>query len=331
MAEQTTRSPSSRRFAWLAAAIVFAIAAYTGGWYYVASLVDQEASKTIASVNGNGIRFNCDNNRVNGFPFRLGLNCDRVVFEHQVEGLVFTAGAFRSAAQVYNPTFLVSELDGNAKLEIRGFPPLTFDWENLRSSVRLASPLPTRLSLEGRKIGATANADRPSIRNLFTAKRIEAHMRPNNSALDLAASFADLLIDRSLLEDRILPAISGGLDLAIDEGVRLATTPNKSLRGNSGIIRNAYLSPGDNSVIRASGPFEVDNQGLVNAQIAIKVDGVEKLARIATEAFPESASEIENFAASLKALGDDQELPLHVVKGKISYGFFELGQIPPLP
>ncbi len=331
MSVDTTRSNYSRRFTWLATAIVLAIAAYTGGWYYVAGMVQDESSKAIASVNRDGIRLDCDNREVKGYPFRLGLNCDRVLLKHESGGLTFSAGAFRSAAQVYDPAFLISELDGTAKLDVPGLPSFSFDWEILRSSVRLASPLPTRLSVEARKLGAAINADSASIRNLFTADHIEAHLRPNDAELDFAASFNGLLFDRSLLEGRKLPSLNGGIDVAIVDGVRLATSPRISLRGQSGMLRDAYLSPGDVGVIRATGHFTVNMAGLVDAQMAIRVQGVRALADIAADSFPESAGEIESFAASLEALGENAELPVHVVKGKISYGFVDLGEIPPLP
>lgn len=321
----------SRRFIWLFGAIGLAIALYTGGWYYVAGLVDGEASRVIASANRDGVRFNCENSQVAGYPFRLGLNCDGVVYEHAVQGLALTTGAFRSTAQVYNPSFLVGELDGEARLEVPGLAPLTADWEVLRSSVRLASPLPTRVSAEARRLSIAADIAGAGSQRLLNAQRFEAHMRPNGDALDLATSLQDLEFDPVAVDGRQLPPIDGGIDLKLHEGVRWLASQQRSLRGLSGEVTEFYLSPGSDIVVRSSGTFSVDMQGLVDARFFVTTRNPDALAEIVSAAFPESASEITNFAASYKALGEGAELPLNVDKGMISYGFIELGEIPPLP
>lgn len=330
MAARTTSSSYRRRFKWFAAAITAVIALYTGGWYYVAGIIDSEASKAIASANLNGVRLDCENSEVRGYPFRLGLNCQTVNLKHSVADISFSAGAFRSAAQVYNPAFLVSELDGTALLEVPGLLPLVFDWQVLRSSVRLATPLPTRISVEGREIAA-AFADPARKIDLLRAETLEMHLRPNGPAVEMAASVVRLAVNQALLEGRQIPAVDGGIDLAIDDGVRWATSARQSLRGQTGSLRQSYLALDADSSIRAKGTFGVDYDGLLDADLTVTVRGVVKLAKAAAEAFPESVSEIENFAASLKALGENAELPLRVSKGRITYGFFDLGTVPPLP
>ncbi len=331
MTADTTGAGYSRRFVWLAAAIFGAIALYSAGWFYVAGLIDGEASEAIASANGDGVRLNCENSQIKGYPFRLGLNCDSVAFEHAVEGLAFSAGAFRSAAQVYNPRFLVSELDGKARLEVPGLLPLTFDWDVLRSSVRLAEPIPSRVSVEARRFRAAAVSDSRNAMRLFAAEDMQVHMRPNNETLDLAASFRGFAVDKSLLQGRILPPLEGGIDLALDDGVGWVMSGNRSLRSQAGTLRQLFLSPNKDSAIAATGTFQIDAAGFIDADLAITVRGADALAEVAVTAFPESANEIASFTASLQALGEDAELPLRVVKGKVTYGFVELGSIPPLP
>lgn len=331
MTADTTKPRFRRRYIWLVAAIVTAIALYTGGWFYVAGLIDGEASKAIASANRNGVRLNCENSEVRGYPFRLGLNCQSVYFEDATEGVSFSAGAFRTTAQVYNPTFLVGELDGVARLEAPGLQPLTFDWDVLRSSVRLAEPLPSRVSIEGRKFRASIAKGDVSGGSLFSAESLEAHMRPDGAALDLAGAMSGFAVDRSLTGPRELPVLNGNVDLVLADGVRWAVSADKSLRGHSGTLRQLNLSPGPESSVNASGTFSVDHVGFVDAELAISVRGSEALADTLIRAFPEAAGQIASFAASLNALGDDTKLPLRVAKGEVSYGFIELGRIPPLP
>ena len=331
MIADTTRPKFRRRFAWLSAGIFSAVVLYTAGWFHVAGLIDDEANEAIAAVGRSGVRLRCENNEVRGYPFRLGLNCDSVDFEYPSLGVRFTAGAFRSAAQFYNPAFLVGELDGIARLAVDGLPPLAFNWEILRASVRLADPLPSRVSVETRQFAAVLGAEEAKIRKLFTAKNLEAHMRPNGAAIDLAASVSGLLVDRALVEGRKFPALNGGIDIEIENGGRWATSARKSLRGQSGRVRQIYLSPGHDGAIRAHGRFSVDTEGLIDAELVITVIGTEFLAETAKAAFPEAENRIAGFMASLDALEKDARLPLRVVDGAISYGFIELGRIPPLP
>src|SRR5690606_33845423 len=141
--------------------------------------------KVIADAWRDGNRIACENSEVRGFPFRLGLHCDSVLFESAQEGISFAAGAFRSAAQVYQPNFLIGELDGEARLHVSGFAALNLEWERMRASVRLARPLPERISIESHALKAFSEAGATS---LFNASMSEIHMRPNGQALDLAAT-----------------------------------------------------------------------------------------------------------------------------------------------
>ncbi len=330
MTLETTGSKNRRRFAWLAAAIVAVIILYTGGWYYVAGQVDTQVSNAIASANGDGVRLNCENSQVNGYPFRLGVNCDSILFEQTSEGLSVSAGAFRTAAQVYNPSFLIWEIDGPAHIEAGGLLPLQLNWELLRSSVRLSVPLPTRVSIESRLLKAAIDAGNRQ-QQLLAVEAVEAHMRPNDAALDLAASIGQLLIDESLLEGEALPPLDAGLDFALDDGVRWAANGAQSLRGQSGTLRRFFLSLKGGS-LDAKGTFSVDaGEGLLDAKLTFSIRNADALSQSLIKTFPSAASQIANFTASLKALGEDAELPLRVVKGKIIYGFIELGEIPPLP
>ncbi len=330
MAADSTNAQYRRRFVWLASAIVAIIALYSGGWYYVAGLVDSEVEKALAGANRNGMRINCENRRVNGYPFRIGLNCDSVLVESAVDGLSFSAHAFRTAAQVYNPSFMIAEIDSPASLEAPGLMPLALDWDLLRSSVRLARPLPARISAETRMLRASAS-EGERLKPLFVSETAEAHMQPDGDALDFAAIFNGLLIEPGLFGSGPLPALQGGADLSVNDGVKWLSSGSKSFRGRSGQVRRIYVSPGEGSEIDATGSFDVGEDGLLNAKLAIKVRGAKALSQTLIAAFPQSEAEIASFAASLEALGENAELPLRVVKGRIIYGFLELGEVPPLP
>lgn len=324
------RSPNyARRFLLLAVLIVLVIAAYSAGWFYLARQIDARAATILAALNRDGVEAACTSRSVRGYPFRIGLYCDAVSFANTAEGVAFSAGEFRSAGQIYDPRFLIGELDSPAQLlPGAGLPPLEVDWEILRASVRLASPLPERVSAESRDLTITTQAgggEAPAAR----LEHIEAHMRPNGSDLDLALRFNGLSVDPALVQGRAVPALSGEADIAVTDGVAVAAAGEVSLRGSSGTIRSARIAAG-NASLSLSGPFTVNADGLVDADLQLSIENPEELSALVSQALPELADQVETLFSGLAAMGETPSLPLTISQGRVSIAFLDLGEIPPL-
>lgn len=328
MASSERRPNYARRFMALAIFIVLAIAAYSAGWYYLARQIDAGAQTALVELERAGLAAVCADRSVRGYPFRIGLYCDSVAADHAAEGVTFSAGQFRSAGQIYDPRFIIGELDAPARFEMRGLPPLALDWDILRASVRLASPLPKRVSLESRAI-VIATAETP----VAAMEEVEAHMRPDGQDLDLALRFDGLSLDPALVQGRQVPALSGDADIALADGVAFAASGARNLRGRSGTIRNVRLAAGEASIALA-GPFAVDDEGLVNAELTVAVENPRELSALLGQALPEFADQIETAFSGLAVLGgvggDTPTLPLTISQGRISIAFLDLGEIPPL-
>jgi hypothetical protein len=222
---------------------------------------------------------------------------------------------------------LVAELDGPASIDSAKAGVFALDWDNLRASARLSTPLPQRLSLEGVQLKAATANGAP----LLAAEAFQAHMRPNEQNLDLAGSFSGLALDASLLDGRKVPPLSGQSDITINDGVRLLGERVKDLRGQSGTIRELALSTGEETGVTLSGPFSVDDAGLIDANLNITIRDPKGLSAVLGEAVPEKRDQIEQAFSGLAMLGNAPSLPLRIAKGKASLGFIPLGQIPPLP
>jgi hypothetical protein len=319
----------------LAGLIVGACIVYTIGWYYLADRFDARAEAAIASFNSNGKEAICAERTIRGYPFRIGIFCDDVAFADADEGLAFSAGSFRSAGQIYNPRFLVGELDGPAHLSLpRGLPALALEWDILRASIRLSAPLPERLSVESRNFRAKAAAGDLSGATLLRADRAEAHMRPNGADLDLAASVTGVALDQTLALGRPFPPISGNADLSIDNGAALVASGAATLRGQSGTIRKLTLAPGADTAVTVEGPLSIGSDGLIDADLRIAIRNPQALSAILVEALPELANQIRTAFSGIAALGETggqvPPLPVRIVKGKVSIGFLTVAQIPPL-
>ncbi len=327
MASNAQRKPNySRRIFWLTIFVVLLFSGYSAGWFYVANLVEDRATTAIAGLNRDGVTAACDNPTARGFPFRIGLFCDRVAFADAGQGIGLAAGGFRSIGQIYDPFRVIAELDGPANIALPQEAPLTIDWANLRASARLTRSLPERVSLEGKAMTVALGSAAP----LASVADLQVHLRPNGQDLDLATSFDGLAVDARLVEGRKLPVISGQSDLSIKNGIALLGASQESVRGLSGTIRSASLSSGAATGMTVSGSFSVDGDGLVDAELTLTVRDPKALSALLAEAFPEAREQIVSGFSGLAALGPEPTLPLRVAKGKATVGFIPLGAIPPL-
>lgn len=318
-----------RRFFWFALAILVAIGAYSAGWFYTARFLEDETRKAVSSLNGNGRRASCEEAEARGYPFRIGLFCRSVMYEDAREGIAFQARALRSAAQVYQPWRIVGELDGPARLAAPGLNALVLDWQSLRASARLASPLPERLSVEAQGLSVRLDEQSEAPPPLIHAGSVEAHMRPAGDDLDLAVRFAGVRPDADLTQGVEVPLLSGLADLSITDGA-LDGGLDGELRGRSATIRNLTVSAEGGGGVTVSGPISVDADGLVDARLQVTLREPMALAALLGEAFPQSRREIEMSLSGLAAMGETPSLPLRIVRGEASLGFIRLGTIPPL-
>lgn len=327
MTDADRKTPNyGRRILLLAVFVVILFGGYSAGWFYLANRLTENAKTAVAGANRDGITVECENPVARGFPFRLGIYCDRVAYGNAAEAVGLTAGNLRTAGQIYDPMHFIAELDGPAMVATPRNGSLRIDWERLRASVRWARPLPERVSIEGDGVAAATATGTP----LATIGAFEAHMRPNGADLDLASSFEGLALDPALVAGRTLPAFSGESDLTIDGGTDLRGMRLEDLRGRSGTIRNAELSVGGKSGVTVSGTFSFREDGLLDADLKLTVRDPNGLAAVLAEAFPEKRREIGNVSSALTFMGSDPTLPLVIERGEAKLAFFTLGEIPPI-
>lgn len=315
----------SRRFFWLAVFIVILFGGYSAGWYYVADRILQATKVAIAEANRDGVTAECANPAMHGYPFRIGVYCDSVAYDNSGEQVAFAAGNLRTAGQIYDPARIVAELDGPARLDLPEEQQIELSWDALRASVRLAQPLPERLSIEGNAMTVVAGG-----KSLGKADAFEAHARPSGADLDLASSVDGLAVDPAMAPDRKLPVLSSRSDISIKDGVALLQAGAKSLRGTSGTIRTLELSSGPDTGFGLAGTFSVDADGLVDADLQLTIRDPKGLSVVLADAIPEERNTIEAGFSGLVSLGAQPSLPVFIRKGAARLGFIQLGQIPPV-
>lgn len=327
---EATKPNFSRRFFWWAVFLVLLFGGYSAGWFFIANKVEQRVDQTIARLAEKGAIARCDGRTIRGFPFRLGLYCDAVAYQDEARKISVTAAALRTAAQVYQPMHSVAELDGPMRIEAPGLPMLWLEWDRLQTSIRIAKPVPERLSISADGIsGSTDPDDETDPVQLFSAAHLEGHLRPNGQDVDWAGNFSDLTIAPAVVEGRTIPPLAGEGDATIKNGVALVEARPLTLRGQSLDIRKLALSSGEGSVT-INGPLSVDAEGLIDADLKVVVRNPSAVAEALKTAIPERSREIQTGFAGLAIMGDEPTLPLKIKKGRATLGFIPLGDIKPL-
>lgn len=332
----SSRSNVSRKIWFLAAAIIIAIALYTGGWFYAASALKEKTLALLGSQEANGISVECADAEYRGYPFRIGLFCSSVALDDRNNGISARVGALRSAAQVYDPGHIVWEVD--APVEIRTSHGLTAssDWESLQSSL-VAKHRGVERSSTVIRGGATSVVSTATGQSFNVgAERTEIHLRQNGENLDANLMLQDVRTRAEGLSQS-LPPMNANIDVTLvgRSGIIDGTDPNGiALYGTQGEMRALSADLGEGRTITLSGPFSIDDDGYLSGRLNLKVDQIEAWRDSLAQIFPEAAPVLKTVAGMLAALnggGQSASLDLTVNRGKVfAGGFIPLGEIPPI-
>ncbi|MGE0280704.1 MAG: DUF2125 domain-containing protein [Rhizobiaceae bacterium] len=326
--------PRPRRlWRWLAVFLILIAAAYAAGWFYVAGKVEQEVDRAVARLGERGIRLDCGNRQVTGFPLSLSLTCDSIAYDDPQRNVRAATGALEAGAHLSQPLTPTVAVTGPLSVsDIPGLPDHEFkaEWRSLQADAHLWWPNPSRISVESTDVAATMTTlNDPTPKKVFSTATIAASLMPEGSDLDYAGNFTGLVIDPAAIEGRNVPALDGSAAIRLANGVAFLKQRPKSLRGQSAEIRNLSLMSGDGSVA-ISGPVSVDGEGLIDAALEIKLTNPPAISAILQQAVPEKASEIKSAFIGLGFLGPEPKIPFRIVKGKPMVLGFSLGEIKPL-
>ncbi|MGX8011714.1 DUF2125 domain-containing protein [Mesorhizobium sp. ORM8.1] len=323
-------SKRRRRLLWLAAFIIVLFAIYSGGWFYLADRLKTEADQASARLKTQGIVAGCASLTVSGYPTSFTVSCDNIAYEDDGRKVAASTGRFNAVADVTSPLSPVADLRGPLRTMAPGTPPLFIDWDQLQANVKVWWPLPSSVSLQADGLsGQTDPQDETDPVQLFSAGKAAGQLQPIGQDIKYVGSFGDLEINADAIGGRVLPALDGSGEATLKNGVELIAAAPKSLRGQTVDIAKLDLSSGT-ARITVSGPISVDAEGLVDANLTIKLKDPKAVAAILGGAMPEHKSEIEQGFAAIAMLGKEPSLPLKITKGKASLGFIPLGKIKPV-
>ena len=340
---------ATRKIKWLGVAVLVVIGAYTALWFFLAGRLDDGVARAIAQAEANGADVTCENRDVRGYPFRLGLFCeDTELLSTQARA---EAGSFRSAAQIYRPGLVISELDGPLAADLGG-GRIEADWDLARASTRFGTERLQLGTVELNEARFATSAAR-AVPVAGTLGRLVASIRPNGEALDAAVTATGL--DLEPVAGRDAPPLDLDLDATLSgAGAALAyqSEPLESLRGRTIALRRLSLGLLDGGRVTASGNLDVDARGLVSGELDVSFSDLAATLETLATLLPELAPQIDairpvlgqaggGFLGNLLGGGDDApddgadagatRLTIALDGGRARVGVIPIGSVPPLP
>ncbi|MDK1388475.1 DUF2125 domain-containing protein [Sinorhizobium sp. 8-89] len=328
-------SPAGKKFLWLAVGIVLAAGIYSAGWFFAADQIEKRLTTYLSEKRENGLGGECTDMEVRGFPFRIGLFCDKLRLDDNLRGASASFGSLRTASQVYQPGRAVVELDGPA--EVRMSPGLTVsaDWTLLHASLNATMSGLERSSIAYDNLTGTARWPLTGDSLGFGASHGEMHLRQNGEDLDAALS-----VEKLDLRPAQGPSLASPVDVAADVTVvgkagwmQAGALSEHMLRGSSGELRHLTLDAGDGMSAKLSGPFSVNDQGLISGEFSLTIMNIDAWHTSLMKVVPEETDLINNIATMLKALAggkNEATVKLNVRDGTAFLAFIPVGVLPAL-
>lgn len=326
------------------ALVVFALfALWFGGWFAFASYADGKLAEAVENVDQRGIRIDCENRSIRGFPFRIGVHCDSLSVAHKRDVFRFELGSIRTAAQLYAPGELVAEIEAPFKTWPNGVE-LNADWSFLR--LFLDANLTGGFELASLNIGDFKTTLKTIAINVAKGA---LHFRPtpvegeteSPVSLDGALSLDSLTAN---LPSLVIPEASFQADGTLEDGYRdlvLQGRPFRAVMKDGAVfdIRNIALSLPDGGKLAFSGPLELDEEGLLTGKISVGVANPQSLSDWAGKIDQRLAQQIGFITQAVAGMGkpkrfgndDLQSIVVTITKGEVSLGFLKMPEpIPPL-
>ena len=312
------RTRSAGRRSWRYISLLILIAALFGGWSWLWSYASGRAEVAIAGWRAReataGRLYDCGSQSIGGYPFRIEVTCERAsaLFKSNQPPVEIKTTGILIAAQIYQPTLLISEFHGPLTIADPGQPPsIVVNWKLAQSSVRGTPAAPERVSLVLDK-PVVDRISGGSQQNLLRAQRIEIHGRiAEGSAANRPVIEAVLRLDHASAPD-LLPAAVEPVDADITAVLRGLTdfSPKpwpvrfRAMQAAGGQIEitQARVQQGETIAV-GSGSIALNPNGRLEGQLRLTVAGIEPfLQSIGAQQMVQSSPTVDKLAGALDRL-----------------------------
>ncbi len=298
--------------------LVIMVAALFGGWSWLWNYASHKAEATIDGWRAReakaGRIYTCGSQTIGGYPFRIEVNCDRAsaLFRSNQPPVEIKSRGILIAAQIYQPTLLISEFQGPLPIADPGHAPnIVANWKLAQSSVRGTPAAPERVSLVfDRPVVDRVNGG--SQQRMLRANRIEIHGRmAEGSAVNHPVIEVVLRLDKASVPG-LHPAAVEPIDADITSVLRglndfspkpwPARFRQMQAAGGRIDITEARVKQGE-TVAVGSGTLSLNPGGRLDGQLRVTVAGVEAfLNSINAQQMVQTSPNVDKLAGSLDRL-----------------------------
>lgn len=343
MSSATPAKRSRRNVIILALLLVLVVTIYTFVWIYIADKIEARANHDLAELSAQNISVRCENLNTQGFPLRINVVCDGISWQRPAAGISFLAGKLSSGFPVYAPRSLTNALTGPALIEFPGIEPLEVNWSSFTSNTQLVKPFPTSISLAAHDLTIGLRTETTATTPIASLGQLDFSVQGSDGPLTVAGRFSALQFpsdsNRNAPNDRTKNLeIDGIADIELGDAAAILDNQGEiitqRLRGQSGTIRQALLAMPNGASVSVSGPFSVDDDGLISAALKITLVNPQALAQAGQTLFPEYSGNIATIMFGLSAMPRDAngnpQIAIDINRGKARAGFIPLGRVPAL-
>lgn len=349
------------------AIVVLLAVAWTGLWFYAAARTETEIAAWRAREWQAGRSQDCASQSIGGYPFRIEVRCGAATFELKgAPTLRLALPSVLVAAQIYDPTLLISEFAGPLRISEPDRPPQYIaNWNLGQASVRGLPSAVERASLV---------LDRPTVSDpnivgsttIFRAQQLELHGRLAPGSAPGNPAIATVLRLAGAVADQLHPLAARPIDADIEAVLRGVTdiSPKpwpvrfKEWQARDGQVEIIKARVQQDDVIAVgAGTLKLTPRGGLDGNLQVTVVGIEKILKMFNIERLMSEGQIgatlsaldriipglggiarQNTPGLVSALGQRAVLdgkpavafPVRFSDGTVFLGPFQVGQIAPL-
>lgn len=317
----------------LLSVLILISAAWSAGWYYVVGKVETVIADTKINLADRGRDVRCANQHIDGYPFRISLNCDEVRYADDATGLVFEAGKLKSAAQAYQPNKAIVELSSPANLRLPNGEAFKTDWNSMRSSLKVGLSGAENLSIHGKEINLV-----PTNRAEHTMQIKDMQLHGRQIGEDNINLALNLIEAKSANE--IWPSFNLNSTFLLEDIYKDVMNRTSILRvakskGLKGTIERFQYTPNEGGMLAVTGPAEVNRNGLLTGKFDVTLRDLPQLLNALSKSFPEQEKKFTDASRAIALLSqktgkEEITIPITVRNGSMSIGIIPLGKLPPL-
>ena len=281
--------------------VVILLAAWVGGWFWLAGWVDRNAVPTLQEIARHGIEVECPNRAIVGFPFALRVACGKTAVAERSTGTHADLAGATGGTSVFSPMTAKIALEAPVRIEsplLQG--PLEFRWKDAAVNVRVGVGGPRTVSFDAEDfLGAFSAPGLPE--QTVAATTAEAHLAPSpNGGTAVAVAFTDLAFASGGTR---FPPLSGSAigELSVPPRAfasgRAALQPPIEARGIQVMLESGEAR------FMVEGDMALEPEGVLDGTLILRVAGAEALPEFIA-ALPAEFQKIGNaVAAGLFAFG----------------------------